>query len=111
MSTRKRAPSTGWISGRYAHGDVALVQVRQDGVRQRARGLFDLAVGRSDRLLGDQDGHAGALGVVVLTRDVQDIGTDDVDNIESASDAPRHTLRRCTARRPGGLRASRQQMS
>lgn len=63
------------------HGDVALVQVRQDGVRQRARGLFDLAVGRSDRLLGDQDGHAGALGVVVLTRDVQDIGADDVDNI------------------------------
>ncbi|MCY1454333.1 hypothetical protein D9M71_713930 [compost metagenome] len=63
------------------HGDMALVQVRQDGFRQRARGFLDLAFGRLDRLLGDQDGHAGALRIVILTGDVQDVRANDVDNI------------------------------
>ena len=61
--------------------DVALVQVRQDGLGQRTGRFLDLAVGRRDRLLGNQDGHAGALRIVVLARDVEDVRTNDVDHI------------------------------
>ena len=50
-------------------GDVALVRCARM-VSAAGRGLFDLAVGPGDRLLGIRMSHAGALGVVVLTRDV-----------------------------------------
>lgn len=63
------------------YGDVVFVQVCQDGVWQWVWGFFDLVVGWSDWLFGDQDGYVGVLGVVVLMCDVQDIGVDDVDNI------------------------------
>ncbi|MNC14397.1 hypothetical protein D3C75_621740 [compost metagenome] len=63
------------------HRDVALVQVREDGLLQRARRLLDLAVGGLHRLLGDQDGHAGALRIVVLAGDVEDVRADDLDHI------------------------------
>ncbi|MNQ75375.1 hypothetical protein D3C85_901700 [compost metagenome] len=63
------------------NGDMALVEVRQDGLRQRAGGFLDLAVGGGHRLLGDQDGHARALGIVILAGDIEDVGTYDVDHI------------------------------
>ena len=56
---------------------MALVQVRNDRVRQRAGMLRRIDVFRIDRLFADQDGDAGALRLVVLTRDVQNIGADD----------------------------------
>ena len=33
------------------------------------------------RLLGDQDRHAGTLRIVILARDVEDVGTDDVGHV------------------------------
>lgn len=45
------------------------------------RGFFDLAFGRCYRLLGNQNSDAGALWIVILTSDVQDVGTNDIDHI------------------------------
>ena len=59
------------------YADVALVQVRDDRVRQRAGVFRRIDVFWIDRLFADQDGDAGALRLVVLTRDVQNIGADD----------------------------------
>ena len=59
------------------YADVALVQVRNDRVRQRAGVFRRIDVFRIDRLFADRDGDAGALRLVVLTCDVQNIGADD----------------------------------
>ena len=60
---------------------MTFVEMSQDGLGQRAWGLFDLAFGRNYRLLGDQNRHAGALWVVILTGNVQDVGTNDINHI------------------------------
>ena len=52
----------------------------QDNLGKRARRFFDLAVGRGYRLFRDQNRDAGALGFIVLTGNVQDVGTNDIDN-------------------------------
>jgi len=62
------------------HRDVALVEVGQNDFGQRARRFFDLAVSRGHRLFRNQNRDAGALGFIVLTGDVQDVGTNDLDN-------------------------------
>ncbi|MNE15968.1 hypothetical protein D3C80_1088950 [compost metagenome] len=62
------------------HRDVALVEVGQDDFGQRARGLFDLAIGRGHRFFRNQNRDAGALWLIVLTGNVQDVGTNDIDN-------------------------------
>ncbi len=59
------------------YADVALVQVRNDRVWQRAGMFRRIDVFRIDRLFADQDGDAGTLRLVVLTCDVQNIGADD----------------------------------
>ncbi len=43
-------------------------------------GLLDLAVSRGHRLFRDQNRDAGTLRLIVLTRDVQNVGTNDFDN-------------------------------
>lgn len=64
------------------HRDVALVEVGQNNnFGQRARRFFDLAVSRGHRFFRDQNRDAGALRLIVLTGDVQDVGTNDIDNL------------------------------
>ncbi len=59
------------------HGDVRLVHVRDHRLGDHA-----LGIGLVDhRLLGDQDRHRGALRIVVLAVDVEDVGADDVRHI------------------------------
>ncbi len=62
-------------------GDVALVQMTNHGIRQwpRCCRVRDRVI--LDMLLGDQHGHRCALGVVVLTSNVEDIGADDVGHV------------------------------
>lgn len=56
---------------------MALVQVRDDRIRQWAGVFRRIDVFRVDRFFADQDGDAGALRIVVLARDIQNIGADD----------------------------------
>ena len=59
------------------HADMALIQVRHHGVRQRA-GMFRIVdVFWIDRLFAHQNGDAGALWFIILARDIQHVGTDD----------------------------------
>ena len=66
--------------------DVALVEVRDHGLRQRPRRL-DLArllagdAARGDRLLRDEHGDARTLGLVVLAGDVENVGADHVGDL------------------------------
>ncbi|MNW63913.1 hypothetical protein D3C74_421500 [compost metagenome] len=52
----------------------------QDNFGQRARRLFNLAFSRGYRLFRNQNRDAGALRFIVLTGNVQDVGTNDLDN-------------------------------
>jgi hypothetical protein len=59
-------------------GDVALVQMRDHGVGD------DVPAGEllvDDRLLGNQDRDRGALRIVVLARDIEDVRADDVGHV------------------------------
>ena len=57
-------------------GDVALVQMRDHGPGDHvAAELLD------HRVLGNEDGDAGALRVVVLARDVEDVRADDLGHV------------------------------
>ena len=67
---------------------MALVQVAGDGLRERP-GRFRIrdSLG-GDRLLGDQQRDAGALGIVVLARNVEDVCADQGgDILENAGQA------------------------
>ncbi len=64
------------------HRDVTLVQVGHDGIRQRSGRLFVVglfAIG--ELVLGDQHGDRCAMGLVVLTRDVKNVGADNLDDV------------------------------
>lgn len=61
--------------GMYA--DVALIEMGNDRFRQRAGMLTVVDKRRVNRLFADQNGDAGTLGFIILSRDIQDIGPDD----------------------------------
>jgi hypothetical protein len=56
---------------------MAFVEVGDDHFRQRTRVFSFVDKLRVDRLLADQNGDAGTLGLIILSGDVQNIGTDD----------------------------------
>src|SRR5690606_1667469 len=62
-------------------GNVALVQVRDDGVWQRARGFLVVGFAVGQLMLGNQHGDRGPVRLVVLARDVEDVGANDLDHI------------------------------
>ncbi|EMR52755.1 hypothetical protein A676_02098 [Salmonella enterica subsp. enterica serovar Enteritidis str. 2010K-0262] len=58
------------------HTDMALIEVRHHGFRQRA-GMFGLVDKfRVDWLFAHQNRDAGALGFIILSGDVQDVRAD-----------------------------------
>src|SRR5690606_1058443 len=63
------------------YGHVTFIQVRQDRVRQRARGFRGLAGIRRDLVLGDQHGDAGALRVVILAGNVENMRANDPSDL------------------------------
>ena len=55
------------------HADMAFIEMGDHGFRQRA-GVFGLVdKPRVDGLFAYQNGHAGALGFIILAGDIQDI--------------------------------------
>src|SRR5690554_5054461 len=63
------------------NGYVALVQVRNNGVWQRARGFLVIGFAVGHFVLGNQHGYRGTVGLVVLAGNVEDIGADDLDHV------------------------------
>src|SRR5690606_31640783 len=59
------------------HRDVRLVQVRHHRIGDHALGIALV----DHRLLGDEDRHRRTLRIVVLARDVEDVGTDDLGDV------------------------------
>ena len=56
--------------------DMAFIQVSNHHFRQRARMFRFVDKLRIDRLFADQYGHAGALGFIILSGNIQDVGAD-----------------------------------
>jgi len=74
----ERADATVGVAFRIGvDGDVALVEVRNHGIRQGTRLLHVADQRRRIVALGDQHGDAGALRFIVLPGHVEDLGTDD----------------------------------
>ncbi|SUX87319.1 Uncharacterised protein [Citrobacter koseri] len=59
------------------HADMALIQMGDDGLGQRAGMLCFVDKLRVDRLFAYQNSDAGALGFIILAGDIQDIRADD----------------------------------
>ena len=62
------------------NGHVRLIQVRNNGITQRPRLLFDHILRRWHLMLSNQHSDTGTLWLIILTSNIQDVSTNDIDD-------------------------------